>query len=141
MALLIVAITLAVAARTFDGYLERSSAKRAAEIFSQDLSVTKNAALRSREDVVMEFDEANLEYLVRIGEGDTILHRFFHEGQDPALSFMDLELSGDSLVFDASGVAELGGAPGALARMVFKAGTTSYAVSFNSMGLARVDGI
>jgi hypothetical protein len=37
-------------------------------------------------------------------------------------------------------VAELGSSPGALARVVFTAGTTSYAVSFNSMGLARVDG-
>lgn len=140
MVLLVIAITLAVGARVFDGYLERSSAKRAAEVFSQDLSVTKNAALRARQATVISFDEENLGYVIRVGAGDTILRRRFDAESDLSLTSLDLELTGDSVVFDSRGIAEFGGSPGAVARAVFKAGTTSYAVSFNSVGVARING-
>jgi hypothetical protein len=140
MALLIIAVTLALAARAFDGYLERSAAKRAAELFSQDLNVTKNAALRSRGTVVMAFDEGARHYVIRTLGGDTLFHRAFDGESDITLSSLDLELPGDSVAFDGSGVAELGEAPGVLGRAVFSAGATAYSVSFNSMGLTRVSG-
>lgn len=139
VALLIIAVTLALAAGTFSGYLQRSSAKRAAELFTQDLNLTKNAALRSRQPVVMVFDEEALSYVIKTAAGDTLFRRFFGGESDISLASMNLELAGDTVAFDGNGVAELGGAPGALGRAVFVAGRTSYAVSFNSMGLARVD--
>ena len=140
MVLLLFAIMLGFAAETFHGYLERTSAKRAAEIFVQDLNVTRNAALRSRRMAVLAFDENGLKYLVRLESGDTVLLRAFGRGAEISLSALDLEISGDTLVFDRRGQADLAGAVGPLGRAVFSAGSRSYAVSFNSMGVSRIDG-
>jgi len=138
--LLLVAIMLALAAGTFNGYMERTAPKRAAEIFVQDLNVTRNAALRSRGVAVLDFDEDGLNYVVRMESGDTLLLRSFGRDAGIHLSSLDLEVSGDTLVFDGRGQADLTGAVGPLGRAVFSAGSRSYVVSFNSMGVARVDG-
>ena len=138
--LLLVAIMLGVAAETFNGYMERTSGKRAAEIFVQDLNVTKNAAVRSRRSAVLDFDENGLGYVVRVESGDTLLRRSFDESAEISLSALDLELPGDTLVFNARGQADLTGANGPLGRAVFSAGIKSYVVSFNSMGVSRIDG-
>ncbi|MFH1762621.1 MAG: prepilin-type N-terminal cleavage/methylation domain-containing protein [Gemmatimonadota bacterium] len=138
--LLLFAVMLGFAAETFNGYLKRTTARRAAEIFVQDLNVTRNAALRSRRMAVLAFDETGLNYLIRMESGDTVLLRAFGKGAEIALSALDLEVSGDTLVFDSRGQADLTGAVGPLGRAVFSAGSRSYAVSFNSMGVSRIDG-
>ena len=138
--LLIVAVMLGWAATTFNGYQARTAAKRAAEVFVQDLNVTKNAALRSRQVAVLDFDENGLNYVVRMESGDTVLRRSFGREAEISLSALDLELSGDTLAFDGRGQADLAGAVGSLGRAVFSAGSRAYAVSFNSMGVARIDG-
>ena len=138
--LLLVAIMLTLASGTFNGYLERTAAKMAAEVFVQDLTVTRNAALRSRRVAVLDFDEDGLNYVVRMESGDTLLLRSFGGDAGIHLSSLDLEVSGDTLVFDGRGQADLTGAVGPLGRAVFSAGSKSYVVSFNSMGVARVDG-
>jgi len=67
------------------------------------------------------------------------LHRSFDEDAEITLSSLDLEMAGDTLIFDNRGQADLGGAVGSLGRAVFSAGSRTYAVSFNSMGVARID--
>ena len=131
-------ITLAVVATTFNRYVDRSSAKRAAEIFGQDLTVARNTAARSRQTVVMDFDEGNLSYIVRVEEGDTLLYRFFDADSDITLASLDLQITGDTVAFNSRGIADLSGAVGTLGTAVFTAGSTTYAVSFNSMGSSRV---
>ena len=138
--LVIMGITLGAVAMTFNLYLDRSSAKRAAEIFGQDLTVARNAAARSRQTVVMDFDEGSLSYVVRVEEGDTLLYRFFDADSDITLSSLDLQITGDTVAFNSRGVADLSGAVGTLGKAVFTAGNTTYAVSFNSMGSSRVSG-
>ena len=137
--LLLIAVMLGLAAETFNGYMARTAAKKAAEIFVQDLNVTKNAASRSRRIVVLDFDESRLQYVARTESGDTLFRRSFDEGGEITLSSLDLEMAGDTLFFDGRGQADLGGAMGSLGRAVFSAGSRSYAVSFNSMGVARID--
>ncbi len=138
--LVIMGITLAVVATTFNRYLDRSSAKRAAEIFGQDLTVARNAASRSRQTVVIDFDEGNLSYIVRVEEGDALLYRFFDADSDITLASLDLQMIGDTVAFNSQGIADLSGAVGTLGKAVFTAGNTTYAVSFNSMGSSRVAG-
>ena len=138
--LVIMGITLAVVATTFNRYVDRSSAKRAAEIFGQDLTVARNTAARSRQTVVMDFDEGNLSYIVRVEEGDTLLYRFFDADSDITLASLDLQITGDTVAFNSRGIADLSGAVGTLGTAVFTAGNTTYAVSFNSMGSSRVAG-
>lgn len=138
--LTIVAVTLVVVGSTFNGYLDRSSARRAAEQFGQDLKAARNSAARSRRTVVVDFNETSLEYLIRIPGGDTLYYRFFDGDSDLTLSGLDLQMTGDSVAFDSRGVADLSGASGSLGRAEFTAGNATYAVSFNSMGSSRVNG-
>lgn len=133
-------LSLAVASASFSAYQQRTTARRAAQIFAQDLSLARSTAVRSRGDVIVAFDEADLGYSIRTAEGDTLVSRSFEGGQDLVLSALDLRFPGDSLVFDSRGVGDLSGITGSLGRAVFEAGNTSYEVSFNSMGASRVDG-
>lgn len=137
--LVIMGVTLVLVASTFNRFLDRANAKHAAEIFDQDLSVARNAAARTRQTVVMDFDEPDLSYVVRTLAGDTLVRRFFHGDSDVRLSAMDLQFSGDTLVFGSRGVADLSGALGTLGRAAFTAGSVTYAVFFNSMGSSRID--
>lgn len=136
--IVILAITLTLVGFTFNRYLERTSAKRAGELFGQDLKAARNTALRSKQRVVVDFDESGLGYVVRVQAGDTLFRRTFDPDATHTLSGMDLQLPGDSVAFDRRGVANLSGGPGSLGRAIFSAGTISYAVSFNSMGSSRV---
>jgi Tfp pilus assembly protein FimT len=138
--MVVLAVTFSMATGIFNGYLKRSAAKRAAEVFVQDLKLTRDAALRSRQVVVMEFDEKNLRYVVRAQSGDTLVQRFFQREAGLVLSSLDLQLPGDTLAFDGRGIASLGRSDTALGRAVFMSGGTTYEVSFNSMGASRVDG-
>jgi type II secretory pathway pseudopilin PulG len=135
--LIIAGVTTTLIGLSFGGYMERTSAKRAAELFGQDLTVARNTAARSRQMVTVDFDEGSLSYLVRVEAGDTLLRRFFDEDADFRLTALDLELTGDTVAFGSAGVADLNGAT--LGRAVFTLGNTSYAVSFNAMGSSRVE--
>lgn len=136
--IIILAITLTLVGFTFNRYLERTSAKRAAELFGQDLKAARNTALRSKQRVVVDFDETGLGYVIRVQAGDTLFRRTFDPDATLSLSGLDLQLSGDTVAFDRRGVADLSGGGATLGRAIFSAGTISYAVSFNSMGSSRV---
>ncbi len=138
--LIILSVTLTVVGFTFNRYLARTSAKRAAELFGQDLRAARNTAVRSRQTVVVDFDERGLGYVVRVEAGDTLFRRSFDPDATLTLSGLDLQLSGDTVAFDRRGVADLSGAVGAVGRAVFTAGSSSYVVSFNSMGTSRLGG-
>jgi len=137
---IIMAVTLSMMGFTFNRYLARTSAKRAAELFGQDLMAARSTAIRSRQRVVVDFDEASLGYVIRVEAGDTLFRRIFDKDEAVTLSGLDLEMAGDTVAFDRRGVANLSGAGGALGRVVFTAGKTSYAVSFNRLGSFRVGG-
>jgi prepilin-type N-terminal cleavage/methylation domain-containing protein len=138
--LIVLAVTLTLTGFVFNRYLERTSARRAAELFGQDLKAARNTAIRSRQAVVVDFDETRLSYVVRVEAGDTLFRRRFEADATLSLSGLDLQLSGDSVAFNRRGIADLRGAVGAVGRAVFTAGNSSYAVSFNSMGSSRVEG-
>lgn len=140
MVLTVLAIALTLTGFLFNRYLERTTARRAAELFGQDLKAARNTAIRSRQRVVVDFDEIRLGYVVRVEAGDTLFRRSFQPGATLSLSGLDLQLIGDSVVFNRRGIADLSGAVGTLGRALFSAGHSSYAVSFNSMGSSRLEG-
>jgi prepilin-type N-terminal cleavage/methylation domain-containing protein len=135
--LVLMVITLAIAALVFDAYQERTSARHAANLFGRDLTLARGAALRARERVTIRFDEAGQEYRVLRESGDTLITRRFTDGSDIELSGIDLQLPGDSLWFDRRGIADLSGAGGSLAIATFRAGGTTYTLSFNSLGASK----
>ena len=132
----LVAITLAITQQVYDRYQERTATRRAAKLFGLDLSLARSAAVQGRRRAVIRFDEPGRSYEVRSNR--LLLRRTFGPGSDAPLESIDLELPGDSVVFNARGMADLGGVPGTLGRAVFYAGETSFAVSFNALGASRV---
>ena len=135
-------IGLAFVSLTFTGYLHRASARRAAQVFAQDLTLARTWAVRSREPVVIRFYESTLWYEVETQSTATEVarRRFSGNAADIDLSAVTFDIVGDSLVFSARGIADLTGASGPLGTATFSSGSVTYTVSFNSMGASRIDG-
>ncbi len=132
-------IAMALTSVVFSGYQSRTAAQRAAQVFAMDLSLARTSAVRGREAVIVDFDEAGMSYYIRLESGDTIVQREFGRDDDIPLDLLNLQLTGDSLVFDARGVGDLSGSVSPLGIASFAAGETIYDVSFNVMGASRVD--
>ncbi len=125
---------------SFSGYFQRSSARRAAQVFAQDLVAARSFAVRSNEAVVIRFYESSLWYEVEAQSSATeITRRRFGANADIDLSGVTLDTTGDSLVFSARGIADMSGAGGSLGTATFSSGATSYTVSFNGMGASKID--
>lgn len=136
--LVLAALSLAVALFVFSSYLERSTARRAAQIFARDLALARSSAVRGREWITVRFFESDRRYSVNSESGRELARRSFGDGADLTLSAIDLALPGDTLRFDARGVGDLSGGVTTLGEAVFTAGETAYRVAFNAMGGSRV---
>ncbi len=139
VALILYTISLALAVSVFSGYQSRTAAQRAAQVFAMDLSFARTSAVRGREVVVVDFNEAGKSYLIRGESGDTLVKREFGQDDEILLDSLNLQMSGDTVAFDARGVADLSGSGSSLGKASFAAGVTVYDVSFNVMGASRVD--
>jgi prepilin-type N-terminal cleavage/methylation domain-containing protein len=138
--LTVTGVMMALAALTFTGYFHRSSARRAAQLFAQDLTAARAYALRAREPVVIRFYESSLWYEVETQSTATeIARRRFGVNADIDLSQVTLDLSGDSVVFSARGIADLSDALGPLGSAAFSSGAATYTVTFNSLGASKVE--
>lgn len=133
-------VMLSFAGWTVTQYFGRTAARRAAQVFAQDLTQARMFAVRSREPVVLRFYEGGLRYeIVTLETGTEIAHRRFSSSDGIDLSAIALELDGDSLVFDRRGFADLGGSGAVLGVASFASGAASYRVSFNSLGASRIE--
>jgi prepilin-type N-terminal cleavage/methylation domain-containing protein len=133
-------IVLGMASLSMSGFFQRSAARRAAEVFAQDVAAARSYAVRSREPVVIRFYESTLWYEVETqATGTEVARRRFGTNADIGLSALDLGLTGDSLVFSVRGIADLSGTGGALGTATFSSGATSYTVSFNGMGASKIE--
>ena len=139
VSLILFTIAMALTSVVFSGYQSRTAAQRAAQVFTMDLSLARTSAVRGREAVIVDFDEAGMSYCIRLESGDTIVEREFGQDDDIPLDLLNLQLTGDSLVFDARGVGDLSGSGSSLGIASFAAGETIYDVSFNVMGASRLD--
>ena len=140
--LLLAGLVLGFAGLTFSDYFQRSSARRAAQVFARDLTLARSAAVRAREEVVIRFFEASRWYEIVAIDSDTeIARRRFGVNADVDLSGIDLVFQGDTVVFSSRGVADLSNIQGAgsLGEARFAAGDTEYSVYFNSMGASKVE--
>jgi type IV fimbrial biogenesis protein FimT len=133
-------VVITLGTLSFSGYFQRSSARRAAQIFAQDLVAARSFAVRSQEPVVIRFYESNRWYEVESQATATeIARRRFAGNGEIDLSGVTLDTAGDSLVFSTRGVADMSGAGGALGTATFSSGATTYTVSFNGMGASKID--
>ena len=140
--LLLAGLTLGFAGLSFSGYFQRSSARRAAQVFARDLSLARSSAVRAKQPFVIRFYESSRWYqVVSQSSGTELVRRRFGVNADVDLSAIDLKFRGDTLLFSARGVVDLSNISGSgtLGEAVFAAGTTSYTVSFNSLGASKVE--
>jgi len=138
--LVLAGLMLGMAGLTFSDYFKRTSALRAAQVFVQDLTLARSTAVRTRAPVVIRFYESSRWYEVESQESEVeLVRRRFGANADIDLSAITLDMTGDSLVFNARGMADLSGAAGALGTATFSSGAVTFTVSFNSMGASKVD--
>jgi prepilin-type N-terminal cleavage/methylation domain-containing protein len=138
--LVISAIILTMGGLAFSGFFQRSSARRAASLFQQDLAAARSYAIRSREPVVLRLYESGLWYQVESQQTETeVLRRRFGPGGDIELTGVTLNTQGDSIVFTSRGMANFTPAGGGLGEATFSSGLTTYTVSFNGMGASQID--
>ncbi len=139
VSLILFTTAMALTSIVFVGYQSRTAAQRAAQVFAMDLSYARTSAVRRRERVIVDFDVGSVSYVIRSEAGDTLLSREFGRDDEIPLDWLDLNLTGDSLVFDTRGVGDLSGAGSSLGLASFAAGEAIYDVSFNVMGASKVD--
>jgi hypothetical protein len=132
--LTIAAVGLGIATFSFGSYLARTSARRAAQVFSRDLAQARAFATRSRESVTVVFLEDSLSYTVDSEGGRNLARRRFGGSDEITLTDLDLELDGDTVRFDMRGLAELPG----IGTASFRAGADEYEVRFNGTGVSRM---
>lgn len=135
--LVLASVMMSIAAITFGAYQTRTAARRAAQIFSRDLTLARSSALRTREPVIVRFYESSRWYSVATRSGQTLVRRRYGGGGDFTLSGLDLEISGDSVVFTGRGVVDLSGVVG-LGKASFTSGATTYESAFNATGASRI---
>jgi prepilin-type N-terminal cleavage/methylation domain-containing protein len=133
--LALAAVTIGVGGGYLIGFLGKASARSAAQVFARDLSQARSFASRSREAVTVRFFEDSLLYRVESAAGRVLAVRRFDEDQDVVLSRVDLELTGDSVLFSPQGLAVL---PSGVGAAVFVAGEDIYEVRFNGTGQSRL---
>jgi Tfp pilus assembly protein FimT len=135
------AIVVTLGGLAFSGYFQRNSARRAAQVFAQDLVSARSFAVRSQEPVVIRFYESSLWYEVESQTTTTEIarRRFTGTNADIALSAVTLDMTGDSLVFNTRGIVDMSGAGGSLGTATFSSGAVTYTVSFNGMGASKID--
>lgn len=138
--LMLISAATAFGVLSFNGYFQRAAAQRASQVFARDLTLARGWATRGREPVAIRFYESALRYeVVEVSTGTLVATRRFGTNADIDLSAITLDFTGDEVVFDARGEADLSGASGALGTATFSSGASRYTVSFNSMGASKID--
>lgn len=138
MALLIMSLALGGISVSFSSYNAATSARRAAAVFAQDLSVGRSYSVRSRDTVKVVFSESTPSYMLVSLAGDTLVERSFTGTSDFKLDTLDLQATGDSVYFDVRGRINFGGITGTIGVARFIAGNGRYQVRFNMLGTSRV---
>lgn len=136
---LIAGIILAMTAVAFSSYAQRAAARGAAQTFSADLRLARNYALRAREAVRIEFVEDSSSYRVVVTSGDTLSARYFRSDRgDFRIDSLRLQVTGDTLHFDADGELDSSVLSSGTATALFSAGGTTYQVQFNATGASAI---
>jgi prepilin-type N-terminal cleavage/methylation domain-containing protein len=142
MVVMLIAVVTTYGILQFSGYFQRTAAQRAAQVFARDLTLARGWATRGRQPVVIRFYESARWYeVVEQVSGTQVVVRRFGTNADIDLSGVELDFTGDQVVFDSRGAADLSGAAGPLGTARFSSGAHRYTVSFNSMGASKIERI
>ena len=136
--LILAGVTLGMTLGGLSGYAQRIAAHHAAQLFVRDLSLARAQAVRGRESVVIRFFESSRWYSISsMTTGTELIRRRFNVNADLDLASIDLETPGDSLFFNSRGV--LSGLGAQLGTATFSTGVETYEVSFNTLGVSKIE--
>ncbi|MEX2527683.1 MAG: prepilin-type N-terminal cleavage/methylation domain-containing protein [Gemmatimonadota bacterium] len=135
----IVAITLTLGIQAYSSYSDQNAAQRAGEMFTRDLGVTRSTAVRERQSVSLCLQVDSMRYEIVTAAGRSVAIRHFGEGSPHRLSGMELNLTGECVIFDRRGLADLTGASGAVGTLELRSNSATSLVTFNAMGVTRVE--
>jgi len=138
VALAVLSVSLVLVSQIYARFLDRSTARRSAQLFARDLSLARANSIQIRGSVVIRFIESDLYYVVENDRGRELARRDFGTSGDLTLSTLDLATPGDSVVFDGTGLLDTSALGGALGTATFGAQGATYTVSFNASGASRV---
>jgi len=138
VALLVAGVTMAGLSVAYASYRTSIGAKRSAQVFAQDLSVARSYAVRTRDTVNVVFTESTPGYVIYSPSGDTLVNREFTVDSDLHLDTLDLQVTGDSILFDSRGRMDFSGVTGTVGVVWFIIGQGRYQVRFNMLGTSRV---
>jgi prepilin-type N-terminal cleavage/methylation domain-containing protein len=138
--LVLAGLILSLAGLTFGECFERSSARRAAQVFARDLTLARSSAIRARESVVVCSVESSRWYQVVVQtSGPELVRRRFGVNADMDVSAIDPVFPGDTVVVNSRGMADMSGIRSSLGEARFASGAPEYGVYFNSMGASKVE--
>lgn len=133
------AILMTIVVNGFSRYTRERSAQQAAILLGRDLRLARARAIGSRQDVALVVDTADRAYVIRDERGTVIARRTFAAGSEMMIESITLGLDGDSVVFNAQGVAtDMPGATGGVAEAVIGSPSKDYVVRFNATGSSRI---
>ena len=132
-------VSLVVASQIYARFLDRSTARRSAQLFVRDLSLARANSIQTRGDVVIRFSEGDLSYVVENAQGRELARREFDPSEALTLDGIDLATPGDSIVFDGRGILDMSALGGSLATASFAARGVTYTVFFNATGASRIE--
>lgn len=137
MTLVLVSVMLSLGGLSLRRWTDRNAVRNAAELFVQDLSLARGAALRGRESVLIRPDDPGVGYrIVAAGERE-LAHRDYTGGDGVRLEGVRFIQPPDGITFGPRGTAELPG-EGALGEVRFQLAGHEWRVHFNAAGAARV---
>lgn len=103
--MVIIGVAAATAYGGYRQYRTVTVVDRSAKLISSDLALARSLAVQRRAAVSLVADEAARTYEVRDTSGNVFVDQAFTASSDLSLTALDVRLPGDSVAFNARGVA------------------------------------
>jgi prepilin-type N-terminal cleavage/methylation domain-containing protein len=100
----IVSLSLLVANNSYTTFRESSTLNRAARVVAADVSLARSHAIRNRTSVALVATEATRSYVIRDAAGTVYLNRVFEATSEMPLDILNVQMPGDSIVFNSRGL-------------------------------------
>lgn len=130
----IVSLSLLVANSSYSTFRESSTLNRAARVVAADVSLARSHAIRNRTSVALVATEATRSYVIRDAAGTVYLNRVFESTSEMPLDLLNVQMSGDSIVFNSRGLMAILGS----ANIDIERNGVGRRVALNAIGRWRI---
>lgn len=100
----IVSLSVLIANSSYSTFRESSTLNRAGRVVAADVGLARSQAIRTRSSVALVATEATRSYVIRDGAGTVYLTRMFDNSSEMPLGLLNVQMPGDSIVFNSRGM-------------------------------------